>query len=81
MITVFESRNNVSLSTLNQRRNLTLKQRLFWVNSKKVFCSYIMILEKKNLYVNVEKITVFHCRNNISVSTLNQRQNLKLKQC
>ena len=81
MITVFESRNNVSLSTLNQRRNLTLKQRLFWVNSKKVFCSYIMILEKKNLYVKVEKITVFHCRNNISVSTLNQRQNLKLKQC
>ena len=27
MITVFQRRNNVSLSTLNQRRNLTLKQR------------------------------------------------------
>ena len=27
MITVFQRRNNVSLSTLNQRRSLTLKQR------------------------------------------------------
>ena len=43
MITVFQRRNNVSLSTLNQRRSLTLKQRWFWVDHKNVivlmFCS------------------------------------------
>ena len=33
---VFQRRNNVSLSTLNQRRNLTLKQPWFWVDSKKL---------------------------------------------
>ena len=50
-VTVFQRRNNVSLSTLNQRRNLTLKQRWFWVDTKNIFCSYIMILEKlKSLY-------------------------------
>ena len=42
MITVFERRNKVSSSTLNQR---------FWVDSKKQFCSYAMIFEKiKSLY-------------------------------
>ena len=35
-ITVFPRRNKVSLSTLNQRQNLTLKQRWFWVGTKKV---------------------------------------------
>ena len=35
-MTVFQRRSNVSLSTLNQRRNLTLKQRWFWVDSKKL---------------------------------------------
>ena len=35
-MTVFQRRNNVSLSTLSQRRNLTLKQRWFWVDSKKL---------------------------------------------
>ena len=50
-VTVFQRRNNISLSTLNQRRNLTLKQRWFWVDTKNIFCSYIMILEKlKSLY-------------------------------
>ena len=33
-MTVFQRWNNVSLSTLNQPRNLTLKQRWFWVDSK-----------------------------------------------
>ena len=33
-MTVFQSRNNASLSTLNRRRNLTVKQRWFWVDSK-----------------------------------------------
>ena len=37
-ITVFQCGNNVSLSTLNQRRNLTFKQRRFWVDSKAQFC-------------------------------------------
>ena len=34
-----------------------------------------------NGYINVEKITVYQIRKNISLSTLNQRQDLKLKQC
>ena len=34
-MTVFQRRNNVSLSTLNERRKLTVKQRWFWVDSKK----------------------------------------------
>ena len=33
---IFQRRNNVSLSTLNQSRNLTLKQRWFCVDSKKL---------------------------------------------
>ena len=39
-----------------------------------------MILGEKNLYINVKKITVFQRRNNIILSTLKQRRNLKLKQ-
>ena len=34
-----------------------------------------------NGYNNVEKITVYQIRKNISLSTLNQRRDLKLKQC
>ena len=34
---VFQRRNNVSLSALNQRQNLTLKQRLFWSDTKVIF--------------------------------------------
>ena len=50
-ITVFERRNNVTLPTLNQRRCFTMKQRGFWVDSKKQFRSYIMMFEKsKSLY-------------------------------
>ena len=41
-MTVFQRRNNVSLSTLNQRRNLTLKQPWFWVDSKKLLSLTIM---------------------------------------
>ena len=37
MINVFQRRNNISLSTINQRRNLTLKQRWFWVDYKNIF--------------------------------------------
>ena len=42
-MTLFQRRSNVSLSTLNQRRNLTLKQRWFWVDSKKLLS--LMILQ------------------------------------
>ena len=31
---------------LNQRRNLTLKQRWFSVDSKKQSCSYVIMVEK-----------------------------------
>ena len=41
-MTVFQRRNNVSLSTLNQRRNLTLEQCWFWVDSKKLLSLTIM---------------------------------------
>ena len=37
MITVFRRPNNVRLSTLNQRRNLKLKERWFWVDHKNIF--------------------------------------------
>ena len=37
MITVFQRRNNLSLSLLNQGRNLKLKQRWFWVDHKNIF--------------------------------------------
>ena len=42
-MTVFQRRNNFSLSTLNQLRNLTLKQRWFWVDSKKLL--FLTILQ------------------------------------
>ena len=65
---------NVDLSTLIHRSNSTLKQRWFWVDSKTQFCSYIIMLEKLKLYINLEKIIVFQRRNNVSLSTVNQRQ-------
>ena len=44
MITVFQRRNNVSLSILNQRQNLKLKQRWFWVDHKNIFAlSYVLL--------------------------------------
>ena len=39
---VFQRRNNVSLTTSNQRRNLTLKKRWFWVDSKKLLSLMII---------------------------------------
>ena len=79
-ITVSQRRNNVSLSTLNQRRNLMLKQRWFWVDSKKQICFYNMIPEKSKSLYNVEMMTILQRRNNVSLSTLNQRRNWMLKQ-
>ena len=66
-MTVFQSRNNVCLSTVNQRQKSTL-------------FSYNMMLEKSKPSYNAEMITVFQRRNNVSLSILNQRRNLKLKQ-
>ena len=79
-VRVFQRRNSVSLSALNQRRNLTLKQCWFYVDSKKQTCSYIMMLENLKSLCNVEMITVFQRRNNVSLSTLNEHRNLTLKQ-
>ena len=59
---------------LNQRRNLMLKQRRFWIDSKAQFCFYITILEKWKLYINVEKITASQHPNNVCLSTVIQRQ-------
>ena len=39
-----------------------------------------MMLEKSKLHINIEEITVFQSRNNVSLSMLNQRRNLMLKQ-
>ena len=78
--TVLQRWNNACLSTLNQRQKSTLKQRWFLIDSKKQFCSYNMMLEKSKSLYNVEMITVFQRRNNVSSSSLNQPRNLKLKQ-
>ena len=37
------------------------------------------MLEKLKLYIKVEKITVFQRRNNVSLSTLNQRQKFNIE--
>ena len=36
-MTVFQRRNNVSLSVVNQRQNLTLKQLWFWFDTEIIF--------------------------------------------
>ena len=69
----------IKIFILNQRRNLTLKQRWFWVDSKKQFYSYIMFLYKTKIFIlTVKSLPYFERRNNIS--TLNQRRNLTFKQ-
>ena len=72
---------NVDLSPLIQQWNSTLKQRWFCVDSKRNFVLISWHLENYNLYINVEKITLFQRRNNVILSTWNQRWNLTLKQC
>ena len=47
---------------------------------KSTLFSYNMMLEKSKSLYNVEMITVFPRRNNFSLSMLNQRRSLKLKQ-
>ena len=74
MTNVFQRRSIASFSMLNQRRNLMLKQRRFWIDSKAQFCSYLTMLEKWKLYINVEKITASQHPNNVCLSTVIQRQ-------
>ena len=70
---------NVDLWTLIQRWNLTLK-RWFCVESKSNFVLMSWYLKNCNFYINAEKIIVLQRRNNVTLSTLNQRWNLTLKQ-
>ena len=49
-MTVFQRRHNVSLATLNRRWNLTLKQRWFWVDCKKLLSLTIDYTVFKNSY-------------------------------
>ena len=75
-ITILEHRNNVSLSTLNQRPNLTLKQRWFWADPKKAILSiyhdfwkikiFISIL-KRWPYFNVETTSVYQRWINVGI--------------
>ena len=60
---------------------MTLKQRWFWADSKKVILFiYHDVWKTTNLYINIKKMTVFQRRNKVSLSTLNPRRNLMLKQ-
>ena len=60
---------------------MTLKQRWFWADSKKaILFIYHDVWKITNFYINIKKMTVFQCRNNVSLSTLNQRRSLMLKQ-
>ena len=75
-ITLFQRWNNVILSTLNQRRNLTLKQRWFWVDTK----NFLLLL-----YYDVQGIIIFifmskwYLSFNIETTSLCQRQcNVKI---
>ena len=65
----FQRRNNVSLSTLNQRRNLTLKQRGFWVDTKKVL---FLCYDAQEVIIFILKLnrSAFQRRNIIILSTL-----------
>ena len=49
-ITVFDFRNNDSLSTLNQRQNLTLKQRWFWAGTK---TNFVLMLYQQTQHVEL----------------------------
>ena len=64
-MTVFQHRNNVILSKLNQRQNLTLKQRCFWVDNENILLlSYdarkiivFTLTLQRYLYFNVETMS------------------------
>ena len=77
------------ISTLIQRWFITVDSTVkfnvdFALTLKDIFFLYHDIrfekLKNYNLYINVEKITVFQRQNNVILSTLNQRWNLTLKQ-
>ena len=54
-ITVFQRQNNVILSTLNQRWNLTLKQRGFWVDTKNNFVLMLWSLTDCNFLLTLKR--------------------------
>ena len=57
-----------------------MKQRWFWVDTKINFVLMLWSLRDFNIYIDVEKITLFQRWNNFILSTLNQCQILTLKQ-
>ena len=56
---------------LYQRRDLTLKECLFWDNSDKFFCSYVTMLGKL--------LSLFLLRNDNCISTSKQRHFVSVK--
>ena len=75
---VFQCRNNVGLSTLNQSWNLTLKQCWFCADTGKVL---FLCYEAQEVIIFILKLktSVFQRRNNVILSTSKQPQNLTLK--
>ena len=78
-MTVFWRRNNISLSMLNQRRNLTLKQCWLWIDTKKVslLCYHA---QEFIIFILTLKRSDFQRRSIIILWTLKQRQNLMSQQ-
>ena len=62
MITVFQRRNNISLSSLNQPRNLKLKQPWFWVDKKTFLLLCYTVWEIVICTLTFKRLTVFQCR-------------------
>ena len=79
-MTVFERRNNVSLSALNQRRSFTLKQHSFWAGSKKVILFIYHDAWKIKIFISTLKRWPYFNVETTSVYQLNQSRNLMLKQ-
>ena len=75
---VFQRRNNVGLSLLNESWNLTLKQYWFCADTGKVlFLCYEA--QEVIIFTLTLKRSVFQRRNNVILSTSKQPQNLTLK--
>ena len=75
---VFQRRNNVGLSLLNESWNLTLKQYWFCADTGKVlFLCYEA--QEVIIFILTLKRSVFQRRNNVILSTSKQPQNLTLK--
>ena len=75
---VFQRRNNVGLSLLNESWNLTLKQYWFCADTGKVL---FLCYEAQEVIIFILKLktSVFQRRNNVILSTSKQPQNATLK--